>query len=217
MTSYIDVIVAGGGRVGFQTATLLSDRGHDVTVIESDPDRCDHIADAYVATVIRGDASNPDILDQAGVESADAVAGLTGEPGLNLAVCMEAREMAPGIRTVARIGDPDQKEYGRFVDETLFPEHAGARAAANEIEDTDVRTLEDVIGPLDIIEVRIAEDAPAAGKELRNVRFPAGTLVISDDDGSRIARPETTLTPGRRYVVAVETDVVDEVLNLLRG
>jgi trk system potassium uptake protein TrkA len=65
--------------------------------------------------------------------------------------------------------------------------------------------------------VRVAEGAPAAGKQLADVRFPAGTLIVSDDDGNRIARSDTTLTPGSRYVVAVEPDVADEVMNLMRG
>ena len=217
MPSHLNVIIAGGGRVGFQTASMLDDRGHDLTVIEPNRDRCDAIADEYVATIICGDASNPDILAQADVESADVVAGLTGEPGLNLAVCMEAAEMAPGVRTVARIDNRERAGYARFVDETVFPEDAGARVAVNEIEGSDVRSLADVTGELDIVEIRVEEGAPAANKELRETRFPAGTLVISDDDGDRVARPDTTLTPGKRYVIAVEPDVADEVLNQLRG
>jgi len=213
----LDIIIAGGGRVGFETAALLGARGHDITIVESDGGRCDAIADEYVATVIRGDASDPDILRQADVAGSDVIAGLTGMPGLNLAVCMEAAELNPAIRTVARIASRDQEGYGQFVDETVFPEGAGASVAANEIEGSDVRTLADVTGTLDIMEIRVEKGAPAAGKALRDVRFPAGTLVISDDDGERVARPETTLAPGKRYVVAVEPDVVDEVLNLLRG
>ncbi len=175
------------------------------------------MADEYVVTIIHGDASDPDILRQADVEGSDVVAGLTGLPGLNLAICMEAEEMNPAVRTVARIAARDQERYERFVDEAVFPEGASARVAANEIEGSDVRTLADVTGTLDIMEVRVEEEASAAGKALRSVRFPAGTLVISDDDGERIARPETTLTPGKRYVVAIEPDVADEVTNLLRG
>jgi trk system potassium uptake protein TrkA len=213
----LDIIIAGGGRVGFETAVLLDTRGHDVTVVESDGDRCEEMADEYVATIIQGDASDPNILRQADVEGSDVIAGLTGVPGLNLAICMEAGEMHPEIRTVARIAERDQERYERFVDETVFPEGAGARVAANEIEGSDVRTLADVTGTLDILDVRVEEGAPAAGKELSSVRFPSGTLVISNEDGERIARPETTLTPGKRYVIAVEPDVADEVMNLLRG
>jgi trk system potassium uptake protein TrkA len=217
MTAKLDVIIAGGGRVGFQTAELLDDQGHDVTIVERDGQRCDVIADAYFATVIEGDAASPDILEQADVERADVVAGLTGETGLNLAVCMTASELRPEVRTVARVDRDADGAYTRFVDTVVFPERAGARVAANQIVGSDVETLADVTGTLDIMQIRVAEGAPAAGRTLSEIRFPSGTLVISDDDGERIARPETTLDAGRRYVVAVEPDVVDEVMNLLRG
>ena len=217
MTSTLDIVIAGGGRVGFETAAILADRDHDVTIIERDERIVSDIADEWIATVIEGDATNPDIIEEAGIEGADAIAALTGETGLNLAVCLAASELSPGIRTVARIERAAGEAYTRFVDAVLFPERAGARVAANEICGTDVQTLADVTGNLDIMLVRVEEGAPAAGRPLSEVRFPAGTLIVSDDDGQQIARPDTTLTPGSRYVVAVEPDVVDEVMNLMRG
>jgi trk system potassium uptake protein TrkA len=217
MTKDLDVIIAGGGRVGFQTAELLVDRGHDVTIIERDERIISDIADEWMVTVITGDATNPGIIEQAGIERADVIAALTGETGLNLAVCLAATELSPDIRTVARIERVSGEEYIRFVDAVVYPERAGARVAANEIVGADVQTLADVTGTLDIMLVRVAEGAPAAGKELQNIRFPTGAIVVSDDDGNRIAGSDTTLTPGRSYVVAVEPDVVEEVMQLMRG
>ena len=217
MTSDLDIIIAGGGRVGFQTAEILADRGHDVTIIERDDRIVSDIADQWIATVIQGDATNPEIIEQAGLERADVISALTGETGLNLAVCLAAAELTPDIRTVARIDRTAGEAYTRFVDAVVFPERAGSRVAANEILGSDVQTLADVTGTLDIMLIRVADGAPAAGKALSDVRFPEGTLVVSDENGERIARADTTLTPGSSYVVAVEPDVVDEVLNLMRG
>jgi trk system potassium uptake protein TrkA len=217
MNGTLDVVIAGGGRVGFQTADRLADRGHDITVLEQDPNRCEDISDAYVATVVEGDATNPTILEQAVDGGCDVVAGLTGQAGTNLAVCMEARELAPDARTVARIDSKDKHAYERFVDATLYPEQAGARAALNEIAGSAVYTLTEHTGDLDVMRVRVAESAPAAGKALSAVRFPEGALVVSDADGDRIASADTTLTAGEEYVVAVEPAVADEVMNLLRG
>jgi trk system potassium uptake protein TrkA len=217
MTGNLEIIIAGGGRVGFQTAEILADRGHDVKIIERDERIVTEIADQWIATVIQGDATNPDIIEQAGIERADVIAALTGETGLNLAVCLAASELNPEIRTVARIDRASGETYTRFVDGVVFPERAGSRVAANEIVGSDVQTFADVTGDLDIMRIRVADGAPAAGKELSDVRFPAGALVVSDADGGRIARADTTLTPGSSYVIAVEPDVADEVLNLMRG
>jgi trk system potassium uptake protein TrkA len=217
MTEDLRVVVAGGGRVGFQTAVVLADRGHDVIVIEEDSNRVDEIADAYLATVVEGDATNPDVLRQADPERADVVAALTGKTGANLAVCMAATRMDETVRTVARIDSPAGEAYTEFVDAVVYPERAGARAAVNEIVGSAVRTLEDVTGDLDVMEVQAAEDAPATGKTLRELRLPRGALVVSSGDGDRVAAPDTTVTAGMRYVVAAEPDVVDEVMNLFRG
>jgi len=63
----------------------------------------------------------------------------------------------------------------------------------------------------------VSASSRQAGRTLAEVSFPAGTLVISGEDGSQILKPETTLTPGSQYVVAVEPGVVAEVLQLMRG
>ncbi|MFB6124788.1 MAG: TrkA family potassium uptake protein [Halanaeroarchaeum sp.] len=217
MTPDLSVIVAGGGRVGFQTAQLLADRGHDVTIVERDPGVVSTLADEWVATVIHGDATDPETIEQAGLDRADVVAGLTGETGVNLAVCLLAQELGGEIRTVARIDHPGARSYERLVDAAVFPESAGARTAADAIGGGAVQTLANVTGSLDVMSIRVAEGAPGAGKTLEDVRLPAGSLVVSAADGETVARPETTLVPGRRYVVAVEPAVADEVLNLFRG
>jgi Trk K+ transport system NAD-binding subunit len=45
----------------------------------------------------------------------------------------------------------------------------------------------------------------------------SGSLAVSDAVGRHVTHPETTLDPGETYVVAVEPDVLDEVMNLMRG
>jgi trk system potassium uptake protein TrkA len=210
------VVVAGGGRVGQRTAELLDDRGHDVVVIETDPDRVEELGDEYVATIIRGDATSPAILRQADLERTDALAALTGRTGVNLATCMVATRLQPELQTVMRTDREVGDEYDEFVDAVTFPERAGARATANAVE-RDVQTLTEATGELDILEVRVAEGAPVAGRSLADIALPRGALVVSDAAGDDLAGPETTLEPGQSYVLAVSPDVADEVMNLMRG
>jgi trk system potassium uptake protein TrkA len=210
------VIVAGGGEVGLRTAVLLDDRGHDVVLVEPDPERAEELSDEYVATVIEGDAARPSVLRQAQPERSDVVAALTDDERANFAVCTAAQRMAD-VRTVMRVGSDPDDLYEEFVDGVVFPENLGARAAANEISGGGVRTVEDVFGDVEIVEVEITEEAPVAGKRLAEVALPRGSLIVVDNRGNRIGGPETVLEPGDRYVVAVESDVADEVMNLLRG
>ncbi len=211
------VVIAGAGEVGFRTAEILNERGHDLVLIESDPERCAWLSDQYVATIIEGDATHPDIFRQANPDDADTVAALTDDTPSNLAVCMMARRINPNLHTVMRTDADTGDAHRDLVGAVVYPERAGALLAVNAVLGGDVRSLEHALGDLEISEVRIKEGAPAAGKTLEDVRFPAGTLVVSDQEGTRIARPDTRLVPGQRYIVATEPDVSREVMQLLRG
>jgi trk system potassium uptake protein TrkA len=212
------VIVVGGGRVGFHAAQLLDDQGHRVVIIESDSARCEHIADAYFATVIEGDGARPDVLRQADPESADVLIGATGNQGANLAACVLATRANPELLTVMRVASSAGVEgYEEVVDATFFPERVGARAAVNAATAGDLRTMEALPGELEIAEIRVLEGAPVAGRNLADVALPRGSLVISDADGDRVPGSETTLEAGQTYLVAVETEVADEVRQLFHG
>jgi trk system potassium uptake protein TrkA len=215
-TAPMRVVVVGGGEMGLRTAELLVDRGHDVVVVEVDPDRCETLAGAYVATVIEGDGSRPQTLRQAQPERSDVVAALTGEETTNFAVCMAAQRMA-SVRTVMRVSETPDELYEEYVDGLVFPERLGARAATNEIVTEGVRTIEDIGDNVEIVEVEVAEAAPVANRRLDEVRLPRGSLIVVDYQGNRLGGPDTVLEPGHRYVVAVESDVADEVMNLFRG
>ncbi|KAB1196724.1 MULTISPECIES: TrkA family potassium uptake protein [Haloferax] len=216
VTHDLRVIVAGGGEMGVRTAELLDDRGHDVVIVESDPERCDELADRYIATIIEGDASRPETLRQAQPERSDVVAALTDDETTNFAICMAAQRMSD-VRTVMRITETADELYEEFVDGLVFPERLGARAATNEIANGGVRTIEDIGGSVEVVEVEVAEDAPVAGKRLDEVRLPRGSLIIVDYRGDRLGGPDTVLEAGHRYVLAVESPVADEVMNLFRG
>jgi trk system potassium uptake protein TrkA len=195
---------------------MLTDRGHDVIVVERDAGRCDRLSDEYLATVIHGDASDPTVLAQADLEGRDVVGALTGETGTNVAVCLEAKRLNPDVRTVLRVDGVPDDHYAEFADVVVNPERAGGRLAASAMLGEESRTLEGAPGDLELMYLRVAEGASVAGERLRDVRLPAGSLVISAEAGNRVATAETVLAPGEQYLVAVEPSVADEVVTLLQ-
>lgn len=221
MSNDLRVVIVGGGHVGYHTAKRLDRRGHDVLIVEKDDDRVAFLNDQYVATVVHGEGGRPSILREARLERADVVAALTSYGSMtNLGICMTAQRIAPEIRTVARIDHGDEEEYEEMADAVVYPEELAAHAAANEViavSDGGVRTIEEMTDKLELVEITVAEGAPAAGKTLEAVSFPRGALVVAEQGSGEFPVPETVLEPGVGYILAVQAAVTDEVVRLLRG
>ncbi len=210
------IVIAGGGRVGRRVAEDFVNRGTDVTVVERDAGRIDASdADGGIA-YLEGDATRPSMLRQAIRDETTVMGALTGDQSTNLAVCMAAKRLFPDLETVARIQVEDGDEYTEFVDRVYFPERASIKAAVNALAGSDIRTLEGVTGELELFDVRVGYDAPAAGEVVADA-LPEGSLVVSQTSGDVAVQHSTTLVAGRRYVVAADHEVVDEVLSQLRG
>jgi len=210
------VVVAGGGRVGRRVGMHFADRGKDVTVVEPDPDATDWTAEADRIEYVDGDATRPSVLRAALTDETSVLAALTDLEEANLAIAMAGKQLMPGLRTVARIESEDADEYAEFVDEVYFPERASIRAAINALSGSDVRTLEGVTGDLEVLDIQLDYDAPAAGEVVADV-LPEGSVVIAQADGHVAVQHSTKLVAGRRYLVAADDDVVDEVIRQFRG
>lgn len=209
------ILIAGGGRVGRRVAKRFTDRGRSVTVIEKDPDGIVETDEAF--EVITGDATRPSVLEEAMTPETSTIGALTDREDTNLAVCMIARHLDESIRTIARIEDECGDEYEDFVDQVFFPERASIKAAMNAISGSNIRTLADVTGDLEILDIQVGYDAPIKGERITDVDFPAGVQVISRTNGHVAAQPEEKLVGGRRYLVAVDSHLVNDVIDLFRG
>jgi trk system potassium uptake protein TrkA len=216
MTKTDQIVIAGSGRVGYRVAQQFADRGAEVTVIERDSSVVEDRGGDPAIESVMGDATKPSVLREALSEGTRVVAALTDAEDTNLAVCMAAKQLYSDLRTVARIEHVDGDEYTEFVDTVYFPERASVKAAVNAVAGSDVRTLEEVTGDLEVLDIRLDYEAPAAGEVVADV-LPAGSLVISQADGHVAVQHSTTLVAGRRYLVAADYDVVEEVIRQFRG
>ncbi|WP_394741109.1 potassium channel family protein [Natronococcus roseus] len=215
-TDSLRVIIVGGGRVGYRAGRLLDGYGHEVVVIERDPSRCAEI-DEHFPTVIEADATLPPVLREADPAASETIAALTEDGATNLAVCLAAQRMNESIYTILRTDTESRHEYGELVDSVVYPEAAGARLIANEIVGNAPRVFNALTGDIEIVRVKVGEDAPLAGETLADAPLPEGCLVITDADASHVARPDTILEANHQYVVAVDPDDLDEVAMLLSG
>ena len=210
-----EVVIAGGGRVGFRVAQFFKQRGDRVTIIEKDPDKS-YEEGVDDSNIVAGDATSPPVLSNALTDDTAVIGALTDSDSTNLAVCLAARTFQPDIRTVARITSADAEEYEQLIDEVVFPERASVKTAVNALSGSDVRTFEEVTGEMEVLDIRVAADSAMAGRPLDDADLPEGSLVISGAGGERTATSETRLEAGERYIVAVDPDVSDMVISAFR-
>ncbi len=98
------VIVCGLGKIGFRVVHQLLATGADVVVIESRTDGpfTDLILGEGVPVLI-GDARQTELLEQAGIKSAQSVAVVTSDDLTNLDIALTARELCPERHIVMRV------------------------------------------------------------------------------------------------------------------
>src|ERR1700678_3338921 len=100
------VIIAGGGKVGWNLARELIARDCEVTLIESNHDRFRVIEEELEHSVQFGDASEIWVLERAGIQRADLVVAVTGDDEDNIIICQVAKERYGVQRIVARVNKP---------------------------------------------------------------------------------------------------------------
>lgn len=61
----MNVVVVGGGKVGFYLASTLLEHGHHPVVIELERQVCHHLADRLDIPVVCGDGTELQVLEEA--------------------------------------------------------------------------------------------------------------------------------------------------------
>ena len=108
------IVLVGGGKVGTALARQLSEEGHNVTVVDTNKARVEHIGESYDVMSILGNGSSITTLSEAGVEEADVFIAVTGSDELNLLCCMFARK-AGHCHAIARVRNPSYSHELDFI------------------------------------------------------------------------------------------------------
>lgn len=172
----MNIMIAGGGRIGSALATRLVREGHAVTIIDRDKAICDRLFEQIGAVAIHGDASDPRVLESAGVQVVDVAAGVLARDADNLAFAMLVRANS-GARVMVRMLDSAYAEAYRL---------AGVRQVIPEAELVVSRISTSIhfpqvtgslplpTGDAMLFELPIGYETLAAGKTLDAIRAESG-------------------------------------------
>jgi trk/ktr system potassium uptake protein len=213
-----EVTIYGGGRIGLQLAQALEGVGMSVKVIERDEVRARYVASQLKkGLVLHADSLSRDFLMQERVDRTDAFVAVTGDDRANLLAAMYARQLGARI-TIAGMsrGEFAPLADALGVDLTISPRQLAAEAILRFVrkgEIVDVALLEE---GAEMIELRVPEGCPFAGRPLSEVGFPEGAIVgaLLRDGEVIIPTGKEVLRPGDDAVVFTVEEAVDEVERL---
>jgi len=107
------VIIIGCGRVGSQLANALSMEGHDVVVIDKNSHSFRRLGTDFNGTTLVGQGYDEELLREAGIEKADAVAVVTNGDNTNVVATQVAKKIFHVPIVVTRIYDPKRAKLYR--------------------------------------------------------------------------------------------------------
>jgi trk system potassium uptake protein len=104
-----NVIVVGCGRVGSQLASLLSDNGSNVCVIDRDAQSFNNLGRNFNGAKLQGIGFDEDVLARAGAQDCDVLAAVTSSDNANLMICEVASRLCNISHVIARLYNPDHE------------------------------------------------------------------------------------------------------------
>lgn len=217
------IIIAGAGSVGRYMANQLLGAGHEILLIDNDPAVARQTAGGKGVAVKLGDACELETLTMANAANADVVAAVTGDDEDNLVISLLAKQEFGVPRVVARVNNPNNEwmfndMWG--VDVSVSTPHLLTALVEEAVNvGSFVRLLSLEQGKARIAEVTLAEDSPAAGREIAALGLPReSTIVALIRDGHVVVpRGDTSLRTRDEVLVLVTGDAEDAVRDILVG
>jgi trk system potassium uptake protein TrkA len=216
------VAIAGAGNVGSYIAADLREGGHEVLLIEQDPDVADRVRAALNVTVAEADACEVASLQELGIEEFDVVVAATGDDEDNLVVSLLAKQEFAVPRVVARVNHPQNEwlfneSWG--VDISVSTPHMLTALVEEAVAvGSLVRLMQ--FGDTRLVEVTLAEGSPAVGKSIVELGVPRDATIVAVIRGDRhvvVPRGETVMETSDEVLVLVTPESEGKVKGLLIG
>lgn len=205
----MNMVIMGGGKAGWNLARALLDRKHTVTLVEKNRQRCVALADDLDAAVYPGDGTNVSVLEAVGAREADCFMAVTGSDQDNLVACQLAKDHFGTRKVIARVNDPRNVETFHVlgIENTVSSTSVLTQMIEQEADMAHMHLLATLNeGRAGVCSMTLPQDTALAGKSLKDIHFPKGTLVISLIREGNFTIPDgsTVLQPGDELVAVSE-------------
>ncbi len=199
----LKIIIAGAGKVGQSVAALLAEEGHDITIIDQDPETILALSNDLDVICVEGSATSAETLREAGAEKADLLLASTEKDEVNMVCGISARKLGTA-HVIARVRDPEYLHQTEFLREALGlsvivnPEYECAKEISRTLRFPGaVRVDSFSKGSVEIVEHKIPLGGKLEGVALKELvkRFGAKILV------SLVERGKEAMIPNGDFVL----------------
>ena len=215
------VAIAGAGNVGTYIAADLKEAGHDVMLIEQNPDLVARLRKGLDVVWVIADACEVSSLHAAGLAEVDVVVAATGDDEDNLVISLLAKQEFAVPRVVARVNHP--------ANQWLFNETWGVDVSVSTPhlltalveEAVSVGSLVRLLQFQDarLVEVTLAPGSPTVDTRIAEMGVPRDATVVAivRDRHVIVPRGETVMQAGDEVLVLVTPESEEAVKTLLVG
>ena len=216
------IIVVGGGKVGYYLGRMLLNKGHEVTIIENNPEIYALVSNQVECPVIRGDGSTAEVLEKAGANRCNVFVAVTNHDHDNLIACQVAKFHFGIPKTIARVKNPKNESVLQKlgVDITVSSTALISEIIESALPASKIRTVLNIrAGNLEILEFSLDASSPVVGKHLKDVVFPPNTNIVTllRDGQALVPRGDTAFQQDDTVLALAHTSVEGELRRTLLG
>ena len=172
------IIILGAGQVGSSVAANLASEANDITVVDDNALILQDLQDRLDIRTVKGYASHPDVLKQAGADDADMIIAVTRNDEINMVACQVAYTLFHTPTKIARVRSVDYLKYSRLfsqdalpVDVLISPEQLVTDYIERLIEYPGaLQVLDFAGGRVQLVAVHAYHGGPLVGHELSDLR-----------------------------------------------
>lgn len=196
------VIVIGDGKVGRTIVGHICNEGHEVVVVDKNPNNVDEIVSLYDVMGLCGNGASYDVLKDSGADKADLLIAVTSSDETNILACLIAQKLGTKS-TIARIRNVEYSNQTNIfrtdlgIKMTINPEKESANEILKIINFPEAIKVDSFAnGKVDLVEKYIPEDSPLVGQSLASLyqKYQIKVLVCAVQRNEEVFIPSGNFT-----------------------
>jgi len=210
------IVIVGATRTGVQVAKLL-EGSRVVLLVDRNEERCGEAsAQLSSALVINGDATDPELLTEEGIEDASAFVAATENTEFNMLTCLLAKRM--GVRkTLAIVDDPELRNLFEqiginvAISPRLMTVSTIIKFITRKVPHSSLSMLQG--SGVRVLEVEVIKSLWVVGREYGAIRFPKNAFIGSVIRENKVIVPTRfdNVRPGDRMIILTGEESVARV------